>query len=129
MDEDYPRSLEELRASIEGQEFGESTMGAFLQEALRVLRKPYIPMLAESNVRTGFLGELEYLTLHEALPAPLNHILTFAYTFGWRKSEVLGLTWDRVDFGAGTDRLDPGTTKNREGRTIVLTDSLRATLR
>ncbi len=37
MDEDYPRSLEELRASIAGQEFGESTVGAFLQEALRVL--------------------------------------------------------------------------------------------
>jgi hypothetical protein len=28
---------------------------------------------------------------------------------------VLGLTWFRVDFGAGTVRLEPGTTKNEDG--------------
>lgn len=30
-------------------------------------------------------------------------------------SEVLPLQWSQVDFKAGTVRLDPGTTKNREG--------------
>jgi len=95
----------------------------------KILRKPHIPMLAEHNVRTGFLGEIEYLALREALPDPLNSMLVFGYTYGWRKSEVLGLTWDRVDLRAGTARLDPGTTKNREGRTVVLTDELRGILR
>ena len=52
----------------------------------------------------------------------------FAYTFGWRKDEILGLTWERVDLAAGTVRLDPGTTKNREGRTVILTANLRAVL-
>ena len=32
------------------------------------------------------------------------------------KSEVLPIQWTRVDFNAGTVRLDPGTTKNDEGR-------------
>lgn len=94
----------------------------------KILRKPHVPMLAEHNIRTGFLGEIEYLALREALPAPLNHMLAFAYVYGWRKSEVLGLTWDRVDLRAGTVRLDPGTTKNRKGRTVVLTEDLRALL-
>ncbi len=95
----------------------------------KILRRPYIPMLAEHNVRTGFFGEVEFLALHDALPAPLNHVLAFGYTYGWRKSEILGLRWEHVDFTAGTVRLDPGTTKNREGRTVVLTASLRDTLR
>jgi integrase len=32
------------------------------------------------------------------------------------RSEVLPLTWDRVDFDAGVVRLEPNTTKNDEGR-------------
>jgi hypothetical protein len=33
-----------------------------------------------------------------------------------------------VDFSAGEVRLDPGTTKNDEGRTFPFTDALRALL-
>ncbi len=95
----------------------------------KILRKPYIPMLAEHNVRTGFLSEVDYLALHEVLPAPLNHMLAFAFRYGWRKEELLSLTWDRVDLAAGTVRLEPGTTKNQEGRTVVLTEDLKTLLR
>jgi hypothetical protein len=42
--------------------------------------------------------------------------------------EILGLTWRQVDFGASTVRLEPGTTKNREGRTFHFTPELRALL-
>ncbi len=94
----------------------------------KLLRRPYIPHLDEDNVRTGFFGEVEFLALREALPAYLKPVAAFAYTFGWRKSEILGLTWERVDLAAGTVRLDPGTTKNREGRTVILTADLRAVL-
>lgn len=90
--------------------------------------KPYIPMLQENNVRTGFFGEVEFLALHEALPDYLRPLVTFAYTTGWRHAEVVGLTWDRVDLAKGIVRLDPGTTKNREGRTVVLTERLRQIL-
>lgn len=88
--------------------------------------RPHVPSLAEDNVRTGFFGDVEFLALREALPAYLKPVALFAYTFGWRKAEILGLTWDRVDLAAGTVRLDPGTTKNREGRTVSLTADLRA---
>lgn len=90
----------------------------------KLLRRPHVPMLEEDNVRTGFFSEVDFLALHDALPEYLRPIVTFAYTYGWRKGEILGLTWDRVDFVAGTVRLDPGSTKNREGRTVVLTEEL-----
>jgi integrase len=85
---------------------------------------PYIPMLKESNVRKGFFESGEYLALKEILPEDLKPIITFAYHSGWRKAEILGLTWDRVDLKEGTVRLDPGETKNEEGRTLYLTDEL-----
>jgi integrase len=98
-------------------------------QAGEIHHKPYIPHVQVDNVRKGFLGEIEYLAMREALPGPLKPVLDFGYWTAWRKQEILGLTWDRVDLAAGTVRLDPGTTKNRTGRTIVLTDSLRAILR
>ena len=43
-------------------------------------------------------------------------------------SEVLTLTWPQIDFRAGTVRLETGTTKNGEGRVVMLTPELRACL-
>jgi len=41
----------------------------------------------------------------------------FAYLTGWRlKSEVLALQWWQVDFDGGMVRLEPGSTKNADGR-------------
>jgi integrase len=55
--------------------------------------------------------------------------VTVAYITGWRiQSELLPLQWRQVDFTAGTLRLEPGTTKNRERRVFVMTPELRATL-
>lgn len=52
--------------------------------------------------------------------------MTFAYVPGWRiNSEVLPLQWRQVDLKAGEVRLDPGTTKNLEGRVFYLTSELK----
>ena len=42
---------------------------------------------------------------------------------------MLPLTVDRVDLNAGVVRLDPGTTKNNEGRSFYLTAELREVLK
>ena len=45
--------------------------------------------------------------------------MTFAYFAGWRvSSEILPLQWALVDRQTKTIRLEPGTTKNAEGRTL-----------
>ncbi|MGA2464674.1 MAG: tyrosine-type recombinase/integrase [Thermodesulfobacteriota bacterium] len=85
---------------------------------------PFIPMLKESNARKGFFEPHEYRALKEALPEELKPLVTFAYYSGWRKAEILGLTWDRVDLKEGLVSLDPGETKNEEGRTLYLDEEL-----
>ena len=91
--------------------------------------RPYIPMLQENNVRTGFFEAEQFTALLSHLPAELQPVMQFAYITGWRiASEVLTLEWRQVDFTAGTVRLDPGTTKNRDGRLFPLTHDLQTLL-
>ena len=90
----------------------------------KVDRLPYIPMLQERNVREGFFEQGEYLDLLKCLPAYLRGPVTFGYNTGWRKSEIIGLTWDRVDLKEGTVRLEADETKNSEARTIYLDGEL-----
>jgi integrase len=100
-------------------------------QAGKLLVVPYIPMLRESNVRTGFFEREQFEAVREHLPTYAQPIVTFAYYTGWRiDSEVLPLEWRKVDFDAGTIQLDPGSTKNDEGRLFMFEaiDELRRTL-
>lgn len=94
-------------------------------QAGKLMTRPHIPMLAENNVRTGFFERQEFEDVRAHLPAELRGVVTFAYLTGWRvHSEVLSLEWRQVDREAGTVRLDPGTTKNAEGRLFPYGDLL-----
>jgi integrase len=74
-------------------------------------------MLRESNARQGFFEREQYEAVLRHLPEELRPVITFGYLTGWRvNSEVLPLTWAQLDLKAGVVRLEPGTTKNREGR-------------
>jgi integrase len=98
-------------------------------KAERLQHRPHIAMLREDNVRQGFFEEHQYLGVRAKLPSYLQPVVTFAYITGWRiRSEILPLTWQRVDFRAGVIRLDVGTTKSGEGREFVMTPHLRAAL-
>jgi integrase len=95
----------------------------------KLARKPHIALLHEDNVRTGFLEPDQIAAVCGALPAELRPVIRLAAITGWRiPSEVLPLEWRQVDFDAGEIRLDPGTTKNREGRVFPLTADLRTLL-
>src|SRR5262245_8589499 len=97
--------------------------------AERIPRAPRFRMLQEDNVRQGFFERDRFEAVRAALPDYLQPIVTFAYITGWRiPSEVLPLSWLQIDFTAGTVRLEPGTTKNREGRLFIMTPELRAWL-
>jgi integrase len=61
--------------------------------------------------------------------SPTARAAAFAAITGWRvPSEVLPLEWRHVDLRVGEVRLDPGATKNQDGRTFPLTDALRTVL-
>lgn len=98
-------------------------------QAGRISHKPHIEMLEEKNVRQGFFEEHQYRAVLAQLPPWLRPPVAFAYLTGWRiKSEIFPLQWANVDLDAGTVRLDPGTTKNKDGRLIYLTDEMQALL-
>ncbi len=63
----------------------------------KVDRVPYIPMLKENNIRTGFFEHDEFLIFRDALPSYLKGFFTFAYKFGWRVSGITGLKLNQVD--------------------------------
>ena len=52
------------------------------------------------------------------LPAEIKRIAVGAYYTGWRKNEILGLTWARIDFEHEVMRLEPNTTKSDKGRKV-----------
>jgi integrase len=57
-------------------------------------------------------------------------VAEFAYITGWRvRSEVLALEWRNVDWNAREMRLEPGTTKNGDGRTFPFTAALETLLK
>jgi integrase len=98
-------------------------------EWLWLQRFPRIRMLPEPKRRIRFLTRDEADRLLEALPAHLNPVVRFALASGCRMSEILHLEWRRVDFGRRVAWLDPGTTKNGEGRGIPLNRDAVLTLR
>jgi integrase len=90
---------------------------------------PTIDLLKEAAPRAGFFEREQFEAVRRHLPAPLHAVVTVAYITGWRiKSEILKLQWRQVTFDAETIRLDPGTTKNDEGRLFMMTPELRAVL-
>ena len=96
----------------------------------RLVRAPSMPRrLKEAAPREGFFEREQFLAVRKHLPADLAAAVTISYTFGWRmRSEVLTLQRRHLDLRASTLRLDPGTTKNDEGREVVLTDELKTML-
>jgi integrase len=98
-------------------------------QSQRIFQKPYIPLLEESNVRVGFFELDQFEATMKHLPDHLRPVIHFAYITGWRTlSEILPLQWRQVDFAAREVRLDPGTTKNKEGRIFPMTSELRCLL-
>lgn len=95
----------------------------------KVLTVPPFELLQEAAPRAGFFEEAQYRAVARHLAPDLQAAVAIAYTFGWRvRSEVLPLERRQLDLKAGTLRLEPGTTKNREGRIVYLTPDLKALL-
>jgi integrase len=101
----------------------------FAYENGKLLRLPVIRLLKEPPPRRGFFEPEVYLAVRRHLRADLQIAVALEYTLGWRcQSEVLRLELRQLDLEAGTIRLDPGRTKNTEGRIIYLTPELKVAL-
>jgi integrase len=94
-----------------------------------VYRSPYIPQLAEDNVRQGFLEPEQYERLLAELPERLKALFVCAYHVGTRKGELRKIRWEQVDFEAGLIRLEARQTKGKAPRTLPIYGDMERWLR
>ena len=78
--------------------------------------------LRESAPRQGFITDKEYAVLAaNAKPLWLRALIASAYSFGFRRGELLNLRVRQVDFFGRWISLEQGTTKNDEARKVRMT--------
>ena len=85
---------------------------------------PVMPTYKESDARKGFLEDAQYTLLARECSKVglwLRALLTTAYSFAFRKGELLSMRVKQIDLSTGTIRLEAGTTKNGEARVIKMT--------
>lgn len=109
-----------------------SALSRMFQLAIRrgvLERMPLFPgRLEENPPRDGFFEHAEYLKVRAHTPASYQDVLDFAYYSGWRRNEILHLTWDEVDLAGGVIRLTPRRSKTKTGRVLPISPPLRLVL-
>ncbi len=91
----------------------------------KIARVPYIQMLKEANVRSGFLEYDGYVALRNELPWYIRPLFVVAYHVGGRRGELTSVQWSRVDFKSGQIRLLGTETKNEQARTLPIYGEMR----
>ena len=82
----------------------------------------FISQNSKKIARQGFFEKEEFDAVVLALPKYLKDFMRFAYETGWRKGEIVSLTWDLVDRSAKEIRLQ--TSINGTGRCLPLAGEL-----
>jgi len=101
-------------------------LGASLRLALqrgKIIRAPRMParLSEKDNVRKTFFERAELDALLPYLPEPLDDMARFGFATGWRRGELLTLTWAAVS----KEEIRLGTTKNGEPRSLPLDAELK----
>lgn len=93
---------------------------------LEVVPTDDLKVLKEQSRVPSALTEEELAALLEHCPEPLRTVVAIAADTGMRKSELLRLQWEDVDFDAGT--VTVRQSKNRDYRVIPMTARVRELL-
>jgi integrase len=95
------------------------------REHRKVREVPAFPHLKENNVRKGYLEDGQYRKLVEYFPELwFRALVEVGRTYGWRVNELLGMRVSQIALSSRTIRLEPGTTKNDDGREVTMTDTV-----
>jgi integrase len=123
------QSEEAKNATIDGELAALSRMFTLALRAGRIGTKPHIAKLRLDNARKGFFEREQFFAVLHHLPEDVKPVAITAYVTGWRvKSEILTRQKHHLNLGAGWLRLEPGESKNKEGRNFPLVPMLRDAL-
>ena len=92
----------------------------------KIMHIPRFPRLQESAPRKGFVADEQFARLAAECAKEglwLRAMLEVARSFGWRLAELQDLRVQQVDLFSRTIRLEPGSTKNGDGREVTMTDA------
>jgi integrase len=116
-------------ATINTELAGLGRMFALGIRAGKIANKPHIAKLQLNNARKGFFESEQFFGVLKHLPDDIKPVAVAAYVTGWRvHDEILTRQKHHLDLKAGSLRLEPGETKNNEGRMFPLTPMLREAL-
>ena len=90
-----------------------------------------LKLLPTKNVREVHLKQTDVVKLMKHAPDWLVHLILIAAHMPMRREEIIGLTWQEIDFNAGENgslRLSGSRTKNAKGRAIPLHPKVRELL-
>jgi integrase len=91
---------------------------------------PKVDRPKEADARAGFFERDAFAAVRSKLSEDLQVAVSIAYEVGWRtQSEVLTRELRHLNLEKRTLVLDPGETKNGEGRLVILTPELTEQLR
>lgn len=88
-----------------------------------------IEMLDEHNARERILSEEEIERIQEKAPRWLRPIVVLGFWTGMRRTEIVMLTWDRIDLREGFIRLRAEDTKTHDGRSVPVAEPALEELR
>jgi integrase len=99
----------------------------------KINRIEEVPMDRELNIRQGYIEDWMYLDLMKALEDCgydyLVPVFATIYWAGWRKNEILSLTWNDVSLGEGFISLPKERSKNNKSRETYLPEEVLEMLR
>lgn len=98
-------------------------------ETIRKFRRIKKLIRGNANARSRIISAKEFAAMLDAAPQHLRPVLLTAYHTGMRKSEILNLTWGKVDLKRRFIRLEAADTKDREKRSIPISGELYDVLR
>ena len=105
-----------------------STLRAALRWADRAT-PAVVELPAQPAPRSRHLGRDHYRALRDAAGSPHARLfIVLAYSTAGRASAILDLTWDRVDFEAGSIRLATGEHRIKGRATVPMTEGAREAL-
>ena len=76
------------------------------------------------SVISPFLEDDAYRKLIDGAELWFRALVECARTYAWRHQELIGLEVKQIDLAQRVIRLEPGTTKNGDGREVLMTETL-----